>query len=128
MRGDDAAGIEVATRLGRERAAPVAGDPLQAIDCWGACHHVVIVDAMRSGAEAGTIRRCSLDELGSVDTFASSHSVGPVELVGLARVLDRLPDVVEIVGIEAQSVEHGDRLSAPVQRAVELLVEELRYA
>jgi hydrogenase maturation protease len=58
----------------------------------------------------------------------STHSVGVAETVELARSLGRLPTRLLIYGIEGAKVGLGEGLSREVERAVDLLVEEIDNA
>lgn len=128
-RGDDGVGRSVAELVGDLDVVIVNGDPLEVLDCWTEYDRVVIVDAMRSDRAVGEVA-WHRDDDGPLrpGQFASSHSLGPVELVELARALDRLPPAVEIVGIEAGSMEQGAPLSAPVAAAARRVAEELTGA
>jgi hydrogenase maturation protease len=104
--GDDSAGLEVARRLA---AAPpdevdvVASDRPGAglLDLLEGAEDVLIVDAVRSGAPAGTLHELSLDDaLAKGVRLASSHALGVAEALALARELGRLPPRVRVLGIE----------------------------
>ena len=63
LRHDDGAGVEVIRRLARRATARgIAvhehhGEPLALLDLWEGARAAVLVDAARSGAPAGTVRR-----------------------------------------------------------------------
>lgn len=127
-RGDDAAGWEVAAAVTTWTTTRTQGD-LALIDQWDPGDEVVIVDAMHSGQPSGTTSRydAATDRLPS-GTFTSTHSVGPAEIVELARALDRMPRSMTVIGIEIEATEHGAPMSPSVTRAVATLVEELEHA
>ncbi|MGB8649776.1 MAG: peptidase M52, partial [Mycobacteriales bacterium] len=50
---------------------------------------------------------------------AGTHALGLAAAVELARVLDRLPRRLVVVGVEAADFAHGAPLSAPVAAAVD---------
>jgi len=128
-RSDDAAGLEVARRIGAGRGIAHAGDPLAVIDLWGERDDVVVVDAMRSGAAPGTTFRFDATTTPLPRAaFATSHSMGIGEAIELARVLGSLPSTLAVIGIEIGTVETGHGLSPPVTVAVDRLVEELSRA
>ena len=138
-RGDDAVGVEVASRvaaLGLPRVAVlVHEDPTDLIELWSGRELVVVVDAVRSGAAAGTLVILETGPgLGPLPHSArvrrlrggGTHSWGVAAAVELARVLGRLPPRLTLVGIEARSFEQGAPLSpevlAALPRAVEAVV------
>jgi hydrogenase maturation protease len=129
-RSDDAAGLHVA-RLLRERgveALAYEGEPVTLLDTFAGRDAVVLVDAVRSGAAAGTVHRADASErplpteLGGVP---STHLLGVGEAIELARTLGRLPASVVVYGIEGESFEAGSELSPAVAAAVEQVVAEL---
>ena len=68
------------------------GEPIDLLDRWEGAGEVIVVDAVRSGAPAGTVHR--LDRAGRADPAAlrgSTHAFGLAETIELARALDRLP-------------------------------------
>lgn len=124
-RGDDAAGLEVARRLG---GVMHEGDCTRLLDEWEAGDDVVVVDAASSGgAPAGTIHRFDVvsEPLPASVLGSSTHAFGVPAAVELARALGRLPRRLRVFGIEGERWEAGQGLSGPVARAVEALAEEL---
>ena len=132
-RSDDAAGLEVARRL--EGTLPAAvdlcereGEPTALIDAWDGAESVWLVDAVSSGADAGTVHRldASARELPASLFRASTHHVGLAEAVELARALGRLPPRTVVFGIEGGSFDVGDTLTPAVEAAVEQVAELVR--
>jgi len=61
---------------------------------------VILLDAMRSGAPPGTVRRLDMLELDDSTGLLSSHGFGVAETLALGRALEDLPPRVLIYGIE----------------------------
>lgn len=124
-RGDDAAGLVAARRLG---GLEHEGDPLGLLDVWQADVPAVVIDAVRSGAVPGTIHRF---DAGAVPLPArlrgstSTHAVGLGEAIELARALDRLPARLIVYGIEGEHFDAGAPLSPAVRAAVDAVVREV---
>jgi hydrogenase maturation protease len=126
LRGDDGAGPAVAERL-RELAPGLdvvveSGEPAALLDALDGADEVILVDAVRSGAPAGSIQRVDVDiqrnHLISNDfSTASTHGLGVAEALELARALGRLPAAVTVYGIEGRDFTLGAPLSAAVARA-----------
>jgi hydrogenase maturation protease len=95
------------------------GEPSRLIDDWRAVDVCVVVDAMVTGAEPGTLRLFDAydDELPPSST-TSSHGSGVAEAVALGTALDDLPRRLLVVGIEVGQVAEGEGLSAAVEDAV----------
>jgi hydrogenase maturation protease len=130
-REDDAAGLIAASQLGREAGVPVelldnAGDGTMLFDVWEQADTVVLIDAMRSGAPAGTVRRV---DAGTADgpaggpmLGASTHGINVAEAVALARTLRRLPRRLIVIGVEGARFDAGEGLSPEVRRALDEVV------
>ena len=124
FRGDDAAGLLAARRLRAcpgVRAVEHTRDGLSLMDHWRPSDRVVVVDALRSGSEPGSVFRFEATE-GPVPGDAgwiSSHSPGVAEGIETARALGRLPASLTVYGIEAEHVDPGDAVTPEVARAVE---------
>lgn len=128
-RGDDAAGIAVAEHVSGPTTHVVPGGAFDLAELWSVDDNVVIVDAMRSGLPPGTVQSfdVSVTPLPS-ETFASTHSFGPAAGIELARVLDRLPATIEVIGIEAGDLTTGSNMTPEVALSVERVAKELSDA
>jgi hydrogenase maturation protease len=129
-RRDDGAGPAVAERLadhGGLRTLVLPGEGSELIEAWRGQAHVIVVDAMRSGATVGTIRAFDAVSVPlPAGKFPSlSHRFGLAEAVEMARILDRLPARLDIWGIEAGDVGQGPGLSLEVETAVAEVVARL---
>jgi hydrogenase maturation protease len=120
-RGDDAAGLLVARRLGgREHE----GDPLALLDAWEDAATAVVIDAVSSGAAPGTVHRFEAGDAAlpaRLRSSTSTHAVGLAEAIELARALDRLPPRLIVYGIEGERFTTGADLSPAVAAAVEVV-------
>jgi hydrogenase maturation protease len=132
-RSDDAAGLAVAARL--QGTLPHGatlveheGEPTALIDAWEGADALWLVDAVASGAEAGTVHRldASKRELPAELFRASTHHVGVAEAVELARALGRLPRQTILFGIEGSSFDVGGELTAAVALAVDRVADAVR--
>jgi hydrogenase maturation protease len=121
MRGDDAAGVEVALRL---RGVACDEEPSRLIEAWEGADAAVLVDTVVSGAAPGTIHRFDASEepIPARALRSSTHAIGLAETIELARALGRLPKSVVVYGIEGASFEAGAPLSPEVEAAVSRLV------
>lgn len=132
LRGDDGAGARVVRAL-RESARSAGidvrelpGEPVGLLEAWERHEAVIVVDAMRSGAPAGTIRRFELGEdplRRTLRSSSSTHALSLEDALELGRVLNRLPAKLVIFAVEGASFETGDGLSPEVERVTSALAE-----
>ena len=130
--GDDAAGLAAAQRL-RDRVGDgvevreLEGEPVSLLEALDGAGEVFLVDAVRSGAQPGTVHRIeATDEpIPATLSAASTHTLGVGEAIELARALGRLPRRVVLYGIEAESLAAGSELTPAVARAVDEVVERV---
>lgn len=130
FRGDDAAGLEVARRVGAAGlpSLELRGDLSALVELGGEAEEVIVVDAMRSGAVPGTVRRFDASGAPLPARWAqgSTHAFGLAEAVELARALGRLPPLLIVLGIEASDTAPGQGLSPSVAEAVDALSRRLQ--
>lgn len=130
-RGDDAVGPAVIDHV--RKVAPqlqtlvAEGDLSDLVLRWTPNQDVVVVDAVRSARRPGsvTVTDALATELTTEESLLSSHGVGLAETVELARLLDRLPRSLVVVGVEAQSFGQFDPLTEDVAAAVPLALQEV---
>lgn len=134
-RGDDAAGWLVADLLERHPHLTVrrlSADPstLLTESYWLEAREALLVDAVRTGAEPGTVHRVDLDQLldAAPVTGAGTHDLGITTTLRLARSLGRLPHRVTVFGIEAGAVEPGQAPCDAVLVAVEQVAATIERA
>jgi hydrogenase maturation protease len=133
-RGDDGVGVLVADRVRELDPAGVAvvavATPLDLLDVFDRYDSVVVVDAVRSAADAGavTVRVVHEAPLPARPPAAGTHGLGVPEAVELARALDRLPARLVLVGVELADVTAGAGLTEAVARAVDRAAAEVLRA
>ncbi|MFN0123186.1 MAG: hydrogenase maturation protease [Blastocatellia bacterium] len=125
-RCDDAAGVTVARRL-KEINLPgvsvieASGEGAALMEAWKEAEAVILIDAVQSGAEAGTIHRLDAHAQTIPAAFFhySTHAFSVAEAIELARTLRQLPPRLILYGIEGENFAAGTELSAKIQRAAE---------
>jgi hydrogenase maturation protease len=126
FRGDDAVGPLAAERL-RAAGATVldcADEPTRLLSEWEGLDTLVVVDAVVTGAPAGTLHRRDAGEgpLSPDLSLASTHAVGIADALELGRALGRAPRRVVVLGLEGRAFAMGDELSPEVSAALDELV------
>ena len=133
--GDDAFGVEVASRLaGRElpdgvrlgeygiRGIHLAYELLEGYDT------LVLIDAVPMGQPAGTVAviEVDMDDVVSAgDVGIDAHTMSPASVLGTLGHIGGRVERVLVVGCQPESVEERIGLSAPVAAAVEVAVDEV---
>jgi hydrogenase maturation protease len=126
-RGDDQAGLAVADRL-RElgfEAEAYTGDPLALLDRWSAADDVILIDAVQTGAAPGTLHIWDGDLPKCSTSAVSSHGFDIAKALEVARILNRLPARLRILGIEGLHFSQTANLSPEVADAVQRTAQEI---
>jgi hydrogenase maturation protease len=131
LRGDDAAGLE-AVRAWQRDHADTARSPtlhvrlvespgMELAEVFDGADAALLVDAVQSGAEAGTLHRVSEADISPlIGCFGSMHGWGLPEALRLARSLGFRPgnQHVRLLGIEASEMALGAPPSLAVRNAI----------
>ena len=91
------------------------------------CSHLLVVDAVDGGRPPGEVIELSMLNLLRPNGYRlSQHQVTFQDVLGLAKVLDRAPANLRLVGLQPESLETGADLSLPVEEALPALHERVR--
>ena len=88
--------------------------------------HVILIDAMRSGAVPGTIRRLQDEEIEMEAGLLSSHGFGVAESLALGRTLGMLPARLVLYGVEMGDFDPCGTLTPETTGALPMLVERIK--
>ncbi|MCC7209806.1 MAG: hydrogenase maturation protease [Anaerolineae bacterium] len=131
-RHDDGAGLAAARRLKALNLPGVtvllhSGEGGSLMEAWQGADHVVLVDAVKSGAPPGTLHRIDASERDPAPAYfsTSSHTFGVSEAIALARTLGGLPRRLVIFGIEGVDYTYGPGLTLQVENAVAQAVDAI---
>jgi hydrogenase maturation protease len=128
-RGDDAVGPLVADRLRAAGATVLDCDdePTRLLDAWADLELVVIVDAVSSGAVAGTVHRVDPGDgpLPADLGLASTHAFSVSDALELGRAVGRAPQRVVVIGVEGAAFAMGDPVTAEVEAALDGVAESV---
>jgi hydrogenase maturation protease len=125
LRGDDAAGLAVAENVRAHAPDGVAvrvceEEPSRLIDAFGDADVVFVVDAVSTGAPAGTLHRFDASDapLPNRELRSSTHALGIGEALELARALGRLPRRTVVFGVEGSQFSAREGMTPAVQEGV----------
>nr|NLI50670.1 hydrogenase maturation protease [Propionibacterium sp.] len=121
--GDDAVGLLVAEAVARFGLPDVEvlthEDPTDLTLLWQGRSRAVVVDAVRSGAPAGTV--VTVDALTQPlpgGRSSGTHDFGLASAIALSRALGTLPGRLTVVGVEGVAFAPGDPVSPAVAAAI----------
>ena len=137
-RGDDGVGAIVAREVAARDAATCEigplSEPLDLLDYCEGADLVVVVDAVRSQTTPGTIRVIEMDvvnrghdveSFGAGDGSTSTHGIGLIGVLRVAKAIGRAPRRLVVVGIEGECFALGDDVSPRVRAAVPEAVRQV---
>ena len=135
-RGDDGVGLAVVQQL--KEIAPrnlkileASGECTSLMESWKDSGGVILVDALQSDKRPGAIFRFNALEqrLPAGISRHSTHALGIMEAIELARMINRLPSSLILYGIEGKNFQAGFGLSpeveASVGKAVDLILKDI---
>jgi len=103
-------------------------DGAELIEMWSTARMVILIDAVSSGVQPGTIFR--FDALAQAIpaqlSFQSTHAFSVAEGIELARVLDQLPPSLIVYAIEGKNFSTGLGLTPEVEKAMQKVVQQVR--
>jgi len=129
LRGDDAIGPLVIETLAMQTDSQLelvdaGSDALGILEYLEGRDHVLVVDACRMGRKAGCVEAIDPAQVDLIlqEDPLSLHGLGLSESIKMAKSLNLLPHDLKIIGIEPESIQFNGSLSAPVQRALKMVV------
>ena len=133
FRGDDRAGLDVVRAIADRlppgvAAAESAGDVTELLEHFRSADRVILVDAVQAeGRPRGEWfhEDLSAGSLPEHDIRTSTHAIGLMQAVELARVLGAVPSGLEFFGIIGGAFGQGEALSPEVALAVREVSERL---
>jgi len=125
--GDDAAGPLCAAALAERKipAVTTSGSASELLEAWREARHVILVDALVTGARPGTlhIMRHGEPSFQPEKTRSCARGPGLAQAVRLGSSLHCLPETLVLVGVEGADFEWASTPSPEVAAAMPALVE-----
>ena len=132
-RGDDAVGLRITQDIKKEALVHVtvieqSGDGVALMESWENADTVILIDAVHSGAQPGTIHRFDVHTQTIPTKFFhySTHAFGIAEAIELARTLKQLPPHLIVYGIEGKCFEAGIGLCWEVEKSAQEVVKRVQ--
>jgi hydrogenase maturation protease len=88
----------------------------------------ILIDCCQMGADPGTIRRFTPEDVTSVKQMAhlSLHEVDILKVIELAKEIGQCPDEIVIFGIEPVSIEPQMHLNEPLEARLDEYISLIR--
>jgi hydrogenase maturation protease len=137
LRSDDGVGLHVIEKLGEENLAAgvdlkEASSGLDMLDAIKGYDRLILVDAIKSGGEPGSIYKLSKEEFGTVPTvhsFSTHLNMDFFSMVQLGEKLfpGQIPEDMVIIAIEAENITTiSDKCTPKVERAIAEVVDLIK--
>ena len=131
--GDDQAGWLAVDALLAQGAQRDEGVVIEKLDRPGATlvallQHVeqaILIDAMQCGGEPGSIKRFDQQDWPNYRQGLSSHGLGVLDALLLARELGSLPPRLDLYGIEIASAHPGEQAGSEIRAAAQQLAKRI---
>jgi hydrogenase maturation protease len=131
--GDDGLGPAAVTRIQRDFELPAGvliadGGTLglALLGLIGESDHIILADAVRHDAPAGSLVRIDGDAVApAVRERLSPHQVGVSDLLEAARLAGCYPLSVTLLGMVPETIDLSLERSAPVEKGLNALVEAI---
>lgn len=135
---DEGVGVRVAEAFGRRYHLPDGVEVLDGgtsgmdlLDALAGRSHLVIVDAVRTGAAPGTVVCLRDDQVPALfSNRISPHQLGISDVLAVLRLTEEEPEQVALIGVVPADLDLGMALSptvgARLDEMVELVADQLR--
>jgi len=130
---DEGLGVRVVERLGESYRFPpevqlMDGGTLglDLLPYLEGVDHLLVIDALETGEEPGTITRLVGDEVpASLSVKISPHQMGLADLLAAAQLQGLYPQEVVLLGMQPGSLDPGLDLSPQVEAQLDRLMDEM---
>lgn len=130
MRADDAVGMLAVQAMRADARLPVSihvidGGTLglELLHPLEGVTHLLTLDAVDAGAEAGAILRFAGDRIADLPAAKSVHLLGFSDLIGAMRLTGSAPEEIVVLGVQPERIEWGTELSSGVAPALPRLLD-----
>lgn len=130
IRSDDGVGIHAIHHLFRDRRIPESLElldggtlGLQLLPAIQGVTHLLVLDAINTGATSGTLARFDMSEIEPLPGSPSVHQIGFADVLAALRLLEEFPQQMILLGVQPEQTGWGDKLSSAVKAALPSLIE-----
>lgn len=128
---DEGVGVRVVETLQRRHRFPAEVElidggtsAMDLMDTLASCDHLIVVDAVKTGAPVGTVVRLAGEEVPAFFRMRiSPHQLGLSEVLATLMLLEEAPGSVTVIGVVPQSLETSLDLTPLIQERVPVLCD-----
>lgn len=124
-RSDDGAGIACAEIIKKSKIENfdvkfIDGEGTGIMEEWNGYDKVIIIDAVKKEGSSGKIHEINANEeiLESDFFHYSSHAFGLAEAINVSKVMNKLPELLIVYGIEGEHFQFDTKLTSKIEKAV----------
>lgn len=132
LRCDDGVGIHVVNRLKAEApeidAVDLSTASIEILEAMRGYDRVIVVDAIKTGAEPGTILRVNVKKEGRIVPFTGTHDLDLLTTLRLGKVLfpREMPRELIILAVEAEDIStFSESCTEKVHEAIDQIVRTI---
>jgi len=90
-------------------------------------HAVIVIDAVNGEMPPGTMYRFTPDQIDDIAVRLDSlHQFGLLETIRMAELMGGAPSLVVIVGVQPDTIDWGESLTATVAAVLSRVIERVR--
>lgn len=131
IRCDDGIGIHAIQRLLSDKLVPAGVEVmdggtlgLQLLPAIEDATHILVLDAVNTGADPGTIVRYTMSELEPLPGSPSVHQIGFADMLEGLRWMNKFSGkAIVLLGVQPEQTGWGENLSSTVEAALPALIQ-----
>jgi len=129
---DDSVGIKVVEMLSRDvnvDTAILITTNFEVIDKILGYDRAIIVDAIQTGNEPGTIYELSIDDIFPTYSYTSTHNLTLATTLKLGYLVfpEKMPKEIKLIAVEVEDIENfGEDCTPKVKKAIPKVVEMIK--
>lgn len=134
--GDDRLGWEVVHGLQQKKALQAySTQQLQFMSCdrpglnllslMQNARTVFLIDAVRTGAKAGSLFYLENEEIKTINSIQSTHEFGMANTIEMGKTLNLLPQNLILYGIEVNDLKFQFEVTEPIREAIHALITRI---
>lgn len=129
---DDSVGIKVVEKLSKEidiDTAILTTTNFEVLDKIMGYDRAIIVDAIRTGNDPGTIYELSIDDIFLTYSYTNTHNLTLATTLKLGYIIfpEKMPKEIKLIAVEVEDIENfGEECTPKVKEAIPKVVDIIK--